>query len=177
MIRKATKDDLVKIDEIYSDIHFEEESRRITIGWERGVYPTYATAEAALQRNELFVMSKDDTIVGAAVINQKQVDVYKDANWEYEVQDEEVMVLHTLVISPKESGKGYGSTFVKFYEQYALENGCQYLRIDTNARNTVARALYQKLGYKEIAIVPCIFNGMNGVDLVLIEKYLGNIVR
>ena len=36
--------------------------------------------------------------------------------------------------------------------------------------NTNARALYKKLGYKEIAIVPTVFNGIKGVNLVLLEK-------
>ena len=32
---------------------------------------------------------------------------------------------------------------------------------------------YQKLGYTEIGIVPCVFNGIDGVQLVLLEKKLG----
>ena len=39
------------------------------------------------------------------------------------------------------------NVFVEFYEQYALSNGCPYLRIDTNERNARARAMYKKLGY------------------------------
>jgi len=61
---------------------------------------------------------------------------------------------------------------VAFYEQYALQNGCFYLRMDTNARNTRARALYKSLGYTEPDIVPCVFNGIPGVQLVLLEKKL-----
>ena len=32
--------------------------------------------------------------------------------------------------------------------------------------------MYQKLGYEEIGIVPCVFNGIEGVQLVLLEKRL-----
>ena len=46
-------------------------------------------------------------------------------------------------------------------------------RMATNAKNTAARAMYRKLGYAEIAIVPTVFNGIPGVDLVLLEKHLG----
>lgn len=172
MIRKATKEDIPDIVEIYSEIHTMEESGAATIGWVRDVYPTAATAEAALCRGDLFAEEVDGTIVGAAIINQQQVDVYKDAPWQYPAKDEEVMVLHTLVISPKEGRKGHGRKFVAYYEEYARTHGCQYLRMDTNARNINARALYQKLGYAEIGIVPCVFNGIPGVELVLLEKRL-----
>jgi GNAT superfamily N-acetyltransferase len=68
-----------------------------------------------------------------------------------------------------EAGKGYGKSFAAFYEEYAREHGC----IDTNVRNTRARHLYQKLGYKEEGIVGCVFNGIPDVQLVCMEKYLG----
>ena len=72
-----------------------------------------------------------------------------------------------------EAGKGYGKAFVAFYEEYAREHGCMELRIDTNVRNTSARHLYQKLGYKEEGVVGCVFNGIPDVLLVCMEKYLG----
>ena len=54
----------------------------------------------------------------------------------------------------------------------ARENGYTVLRMDTNAKNAAARRLYQKLGYAESDIVPCIFNGIPNVQLVLLEKKL-----
>ena len=73
---------------------------------------------------------------------------------------------------PPGQGRGYGSRFVDFYESYALEHGCRYLRMDTNERNASARALYRNLGYREVSIVPCAFNGIPGVQLVCLEKTL-----
>ena len=34
------------------------------------------------------------------------------------------------------------------------------------------REMYRKLGYAEVSIVPCVFNGIEGVDLVCLEKVL-----
>lgn len=168
--RKATEADIPEIAAIYDDIHTGEEKGETTIGWIRSIYPTAETARAALLRDDLFVQEDESHIVGAAIINQSQVDVYEGAPWRYPALDEQVMVLHTLVISPKAARRGYGSAFVSFYEQYARDHHCPFLRMDTNARNTRARALYKKLGYEEIAIVPCQFNGIDGVQLVLLEK-------
>lgn len=172
IFRKAVAADIPAIAAIYSDIHTQEEQGLVTIGWIRDVYPTEQTARAALERDDLFVGTEDGTVVGAAIINQTQVDSYKDGHWQFEVPEEQVMVLHTLVISPKSGRQGYGQQFVEFYEQYSLSNGCRYLRMDTNARNVRARAMYKKLGYSEIGIVPCVFNGIEGVQLVLLEKAL-----
>ncbi len=170
--RLATETDIPAIAEIYSDIHTSEEEGRAVIGWIRDVYPTEETARQALHRGDLFVGIDEGKIFGAAIINRTQVDAYADGDWTYKVPESQVMVLHTLVISPKAARQGYGKKFVKFYEEHALKNGCPYLRMDTNARNLRARAMYKKLEYQEIGIVPCVFNGIEGVKLVLLEKKL-----
>lgn len=111
-------------------------------------------------------------IVASAIINQIQVPDYSKGKWVYDAKDEEVMVLHTLAVSPSFSAHGYGKAFVDFYENYAAEHGCRYLRMDTNAGNSRARAMYKKLGYSEAGIIPTVFNGIEGVPLVLLEKRL-----
>lgn len=116
---------------------------------------------------------EEGEVVAAARINQVQVPEYADADWRYkDILDKQVMVLHTLVVDPDTSGKGYGTVFVDYYEKYALEHNCPYLRMDTNERNTAARKLYKKLGYWEADIVSCVFNGIEGVQLVCLEKKL-----
>lgn len=139
MIRKAIKDDIPSIVKIYDHIHEQEDSGKVTIGWETGVYPIQATAESALERGDLFVYEDEDgNIPASAIINQAQVDIYAEGKWKYPATDDEVMVLHTLVVDPSASGKGIGRAFVQFYEQYAKENNCHYLRIDTQDKNVNA---------------------------------------
>ncbi len=173
-IRKATADDLQDIVSIYNEIHAREEAGETVTGWIRNVYPVRKTAEDAISRDDMFVQVDDEGAVTATgIINQSQVDVYREGDWEYPAADDEVMVLHTLIVSVRPGHRGSGSRFLKFYEEYAQEHGCGYLRLDTNARNTMARAFYQKHGYQEIGVVPTTFNGIPGVDLVLLEKKTG----
>ena len=172
MIRKASHSDINAVAGIYGSLHDEEEAGRLTIGWERGVYPVRKTAEDALRRGDLFVMEDSGSIIGAAIINHIQPEAYREGKWARDDSDYRILVLHTLVIAPVASGRGYGTEFVRFYEAYALSLGCTALRMDTNARNMAARQMYKHLGYCEIGIVPTAFNGIAGVDLVLLEKVI-----
>lgn len=172
MIRIAVRADLDEIAAIYDQTHTEEEAGRTAIGWKRTIYPTRQTAQDAISAEDMFVLETDGRIVAAARINQVQGPEYAGAGWHFDAPEEAVMVLHTLVVSPSAKGLGYGRRFVAFYENYALSQGCLYLRMDTNQRNLAARALYQKLGYIEVDVVPCVFNGICGVQLVCLEKKL-----
>ena len=172
-IRKAIQADIPAVTAIYDHILTEEEAGRATVGWIRGVYPTRQTAQDALDAGDLFVLESDGVAAAAAKINQIQVPEYANAQWRYpDAPEGEIMVLHTLVVEPAQAGKGYGSAFVQFYEDYAREYGCSYLRMDTNAKNQAARKLYAHLGYWESGIVARDFNGIPGVALVCLEKKL-----
>ena len=169
---KAEEKHIDAIEGIYSRIIDAQEQGRLTVGWQRGVYPTRQTALDALKRGDLFVCVDGGQVVAAAIINRIQVPVYAEVGWLYHAEPDEVMVLHTLVVDPLRAGRGYGSAFVAFYESYAKNNGCPVLRMDTNEKNAAARRLYARLGYREAGIVPCVFNGIKGVGLVCLEKKL-----
>lgn len=172
-ILKAKGSDIDSVEAIYNSIHDLEESGLVSIGWIRGVYPVRKTAEDSLKRNDLFVMGDNGKIVAAAIINQVQVEEYKNVVWKHDAKDNEVMVLHTLVVDPLERSRGYGKAFVAFYENYARQQGCAELRMDTNMINENARKMYKKLRYEEVGITDCVFNGIPDVKLVCLEKYLG----
>ena len=169
-IRKAEKTDIKQIADIYEHIHNEESDGRLTTGWIKGVYPVEQTAADAVGRDDMYVCEDEGSILASAIINRQQVDVYAGGDFIYEAPDDKVMVIHTLTVDPKAAGRGIGSAFVDFYEKFAKQENCTALRLDTNERNTGARALYNKLGYREAGIVPCIFNGIPDVNLVLFEK-------
>ena len=172
MIRRAVAADIPAVCNIYEEIHTREEAGLSTVGWVRGVYPTRDTVLSALAADELFVLEQNSKVLAAARINQIQGEEYTQVRWSADVPPEQVMVMHTLAVSPAAMGTGLGRQFLAFYEDYARQHSCRFLRIDTNARNTHARALYRRYGYREADIVPCVFNGIGGVNLVCLEKNL-----
>lgn len=172
-IRKGRKEDLEEVFAIYDDILSREEAGEASAGWVRGIYPTESTAEEALAAGELFVMTEDGAVVAAARINQCQAPEYKYAAWDApDALPGRIMVLHTLTVKPSCAGRGFGGEFIRFYEEYAKNAGCFYLRMDTNEKNYAARALYKKMGFGEKGTIPCCFNGLENVRLVCLEKAL-----
>ena len=100
MIRKASIQDINQITAIYDKIHSLEENGVYTVGWKRGIYPTVQTALRALDRNDLYVLESDGHIFASAVINSEQLPEYTAGKWKYPANDDEVLVLHTLVVDP-----------------------------------------------------------------------------
>ena len=174
-IRPASSADLASVDAIYEHVHTAEAQGRAATGWVRGVYPTRATAEAALALGELFVLETEDGVAGAAILNHRQLPCYALGQWTADCAPERVLVMHTLVIEPALSGHGLGSAFVRAYEDRAVALGCAALRMDTRETNLPARALYRRCGFREAGIVRDTFNGIPDVPLVLLEKALGKV--
>ena len=85
----------------------------------------------ALEAGQLYVDDQDGLILAAAKINQTQAPAYFEVSWAYPAPPEQVLVMHTLVVSPAAQGKGCGTRFVKFYMELARQMGCTCLRIDT----------------------------------------------
>ena len=170
MIRRAEPGDIPFVAAIYEAIHDREARGEVTIGWQRGVYPTADTAREAVALNELYVLEEGGRVVASGRINQQQMPAYAQVDWRFDAPDDRVLVLHTLTVDPAKQGRGYARQFLAFYEDLARRTGCVALRIDTNAKNAAARAMYAKHGYIESGVIPCEFNGIPGVNLVCMEK-------
>ena len=173
MIRKAAAADIDAVEAIYNDIHTREEAGLASTGWRRGFYPTREDAEEALERGDLYVLEEEGEVLACAVIDQLQPPEYAQTDWTYPAAEDDVLVLHTLAVSPRRAGQGLGKRFVRFYENCAALRACRCLRLDTNERNTAARRLYASLGYREAGTVTCRFGGLGDLRLVYLEKRLG----
>ena len=172
-IRKATQADLDAIESIYNEVLDDQEQNQNTTNWQRGKYPTRATAEKALRSETLYLQFDDNgKAVGTAILNHEQLPEYSKISWEYPGEGEQVFVIHTLCIAPSAAGHGYARQFVDFAEQLGREKGCTTLRLDTYEGNLPARAMYLKLGYRYAGETEFFFQGFIHEILVLFEKKL-----
>ena len=107
MIRPAQPKDLPAIAAIYEAILAQEDARPVSFtNWQRGKYPTEDTARAALEAGTLFTAEENGEVYGCVNLNGEQLPEYANIPWQYAAGDDEVGVIHTLVIHPAWSGKG-----------------------------------------------------------------------
>ena len=173
MIRLATPADLPAIAVIYEEILDLEDSRPVSVtNWQRGRYPTIQTAQKALEEGTLWVLEEDGLVYGSANLNKIQLPEYDNIPWQFHAPRHQVAVIHTLVISPRQSGRGLARQFVDFCEEEGRRQGCTVMRLDTYVGNHPAIEMYPRLGYRIAGVTRFLFQGFLDEDLMCFEKEL-----
>lgn len=151
MIRQATFNDLELIEDTYNE-HFRHEIEHgaFTV-FKKGVYPTKWDVEKAINSGTLYVYEVDDNIAGSIIVDKVQPIEYEDIKWEQACTNNEVMVIHLLMVRPSMTGKGIASSLVRYAMEMAKNNSCKALRLDTGNQNIPAVSLYKKLGFQVVS--------------------------
>ncbi len=174
MIRQAINTDAEQISRSYEELlRYEKENVSFT-NWREGVYPTIQVPLNTIPKGTMYVLEDQGKICASMVLNKEQAPEYQQIDWHYLAKAEEVLVIHTLCISPKHAGKGYGSQMVRFAMQYAQELGCKVIRLDTYVGNKPAASFYQKLGFRFAGVAPALLQGLISEDLMFLEYNVGD---
>lgn len=154
MIRKAVMKDADLIEDAYNEhFQYELEHTAFTV-FKKGVYPTREVAEQSIHAGTLFVYEENDMIAGSIIIDKIQPIEYAAIPWKRSFSENEVMVIHLLMVRPSMSEKGIATSLIKYATELAKENNCKTLRLDTGSQNIPAVSLYQKNGFEIIASAP-----------------------
>ena len=58
----------------------------------------------SIDKEELYVLADGSEIAACAIVNGEKVDGYSDVSWQ--IDSDEVMVVHGLAVQPEQRGKG-----------------------------------------------------------------------
>lgn len=151
MIRKATLNDIEQIEDTYNE-HFKHEIEHgaFTV-FKKGVYPTRKDAEKAIGVGSLYVYEKAGSVAGSIIIDKVQPTEYAGIVWGQTLTDDEIMVIHLLMVRPSMAGNGIASSLLRYAMEMAKNNSCKALRLDTGSQNIPAVSLYKKFGFQVVS--------------------------
>lgn len=152
-IRLATPYDLNGVVQLYDEATAYLEANINYPGWVRGEYPARQDAEEGLAHNCLFVAMAEDTVVGSMILRTGPEPAYKAAPWQLPLADNQYLVLHTVVVSPRRQKQGLGRQLMDYAAQYARQAGMQALRLDVYEKNLPAMRLYESCGFRYVHTV------------------------
>lgn len=150
LVQKAGKNDIDTIEALYNESIDWLNNQEIH-QWIKGIYPTRKSALDAAHEDSLYCCYVDGNISGTFILNEKQAQQYKELNWKY--KDGKVLVLHTLIVKPNETGRGLGKIIMEFIMQYARENNYEAVRLDVFPGNKAAVSLYLHFGFEFVGKV------------------------
>ena len=173
MIRKATFDDIGLIEDTYNEhFKYEIEHGAFTV-FKKGIYPTRNDAEKAVNIGTLYVYEENNNIAGSIIVDKIPPKEYTEIVWKHNFRNDEVMVIHLLMVRPSMAGKGIATSLVKYAMELAGNNSCKALRLDTGSQNIPAVSLYKKLGFQIVATASMkVGNAIEHSGHLFLEKVL-----
>lgn len=81
------------------------------------------------------------------------------------------MRIYSVVVAPEARGLGIGQKLVAALETIAADEACDRVTLEVRTDNAAARALYAKLGYREIVRLPGYYE--DGADGLRLARAIG----
>lgn len=111
-------------------------------------YPSKPRLEKDIQQKDLFVLEKEEEIVGLIVLTPFMDEEYFPVSWLTRNQNN--LYIHRLAVQPNLWGKGYARKLMDFAESYAWQREFASVRLDTFSKNLRNQRFYEARGYQKL---------------------------
>ena len=146
MIRRGTPSDIVNIIELTKSCAVTMIKKNI-YQWNEH-YPNKEAFFKDVERDELYVLEIENTIIGCITISTFMDEEYNSISWLTENTNN--IYIHRLAIHPTHQGKGYAKELMTFAETFAIKTNCISVRLDTFSQNHRNQKFYEHRGYKRL---------------------------
>ena len=104
--RQAVQEDMDGVLALYDQVIERFQAQTGTMAWRKGVYPTRANFQQAIQAGALYLGELEGALAAGMIITQGTDKTYGTPPWRVDAPDEKTAVIHTLGVSPAFSGRG-----------------------------------------------------------------------
>ena len=170
IFRKAEKEDFDKVRSLYWTLIDREQDDPSFPHWKKCIHPSDEMIRNSIDKEELYVLADGDTVAACVIANGEKVDGYSDVLWQ--IDSEEVIVLHVLAVHPDQRGKGLARRLVENVIEVERTAGKKAVRLDVIENNVAAEKLYQKLGFQYIQTKTLYYDVVGEMTFKLYELVL-----
>ena len=147
----ATMRDLDEVMDLYNEAAASMEGTAFDCRWREGMHPTRRFVGGLIEEKGLLVARDGGMLVGAVGIDHDLGHDYGPVRWLVDVQDEQVAVVHLLLIREGWRGRGLARELLDASLELARARGMRTARLDATANNAPAIALYASDGFAQVA--------------------------
>ena len=170
IFRKAEKVDFSQIRSLYWNLIDQDQDDPSFPHWKKGIHPSDEMILDSIDKGDLYVLADGEEIAACVIANDEKVEGYADAPWQ--VDSDDIIVLHVLAVHPDHRGKGLARRLVENVIEQERKAGKKALRLDVIENNTTAERLYQKLGFRYIQTKTLYYDVVGEMTIKLYELVL-----
>ncbi len=111
-------------------------------------YPSKKVFEKDLNRSELFVIEKENHVIGAIVISTLMDEEYKEVKWL--TPNENNRYIHRLCVDPTYQKNGFAKSLLDFAENKCKDQNVTSIRLDTFSQNPRNLKFYRNRDYIQL---------------------------
>lgn len=145
IIREAKPSDLLGIMYLLRQTVLEM-NKRGYVHWNMA-YPDYDVLSRDIEKNSLFVIKEKGYLVGVFVLNNEQVEEYKNVTWANDLTKS--IIIHRMMVHPGWKGKNIEAEMLIFIEKYSKEKGYEAIRLDLAGSNLDEMNFFKANAFEE----------------------------
>jgi len=140
--------------------------------WAKDIYPSESMLKDAVFKQELYILTEENVIIGSMILNSECIDGYASVPWQINASANEVAIIHAFGVTPEKHGTGCAKIMVDEALKIAASNGIKAVRLDALKHNIPAQKFYSKAGFTHVATVNMFYEDTGWKDFLMYEYLL-----
>lgn len=171
-LRKAFTRDLDQIRALYWRLLDSSPKYGQILQWKKDIYPNDDDWNAYISKGEMYLILQDVDVIGAVAVTNAQSKEYRKIRWTVNSEDQDVAVVHLLMISPEYQGHGVATAALDEIIRLAVEKKKRVVRLDAIGTNVPAQKLYEKYGFVNCGIAQEYYESTGKTEFIFYEYAL-----
>ena len=150
--RRACVEDIPPILQIFREGQAFLQAQNVP-QWRPGTEPTIKEAEAAVQTEQGYVLTVEDTVAAFIMLVPGPDGSPPLSQGEWPGRDEDYVALHRVAVSANMRGMGLCSKLLEAAIEQGIKLGYRAVRIDTHPDNQIMQRAILRVGFQQVGVM------------------------